>query len=176
MKKMFYGLLFVLFSFTLSLGSLRLEIFPDFVGFILLALGMGEMAPRSGQLARAIPFAWGMAVYTAVLYVLKMLSVPVQLDILFWLLGAVALAVSLWIRYRIVRGILELEEKWERSLQGEHLKMLWQFEAALSGVCYLLNWIPMVSAIAMIAAAIVSVCFLVGFYRSWKLLETDPLG
>ena len=170
MKKLFLGLFLTLLALPISLGGIKIDFLPDFAGYVLLALGFSQLT-QCRRFSRLIPWAWILGGYTGALYILGLFSFPVQVDLVIWLLGLAGAVFGIVLRLQLVRGIDDLEKTLSRPLQADRLLLLWKFEAALCAVSYLLNWIPLVSAISQVASAIVAACFLGAFYRSWQLFE-----
>ena len=69
MRKLFWGFFFIYLNFNLNLNQYSLNILPNFVGYILLLQGMKQLEEESRFFRRARPFAVGMAVYEAILWI-----------------------------------------------------------------------------------------------------------
>lgn len=172
MRNIFVGLLFVFLDFNLDLGGARVGLIPDFIGYILIYQGLGEISLLSGWFAKARPFALGMIIYTAVLYAgdlfgtwgMQQNGSPLGV-----ILGIISVAVSLYISYCIVMGVKDLEVTQERFLDGERLHSVWKVMAVLSVGIYVLMFVPVLAFLSMIALLVVGIVFLVAFNRSKNL-------
>lgn len=171
MNNLFLGMLFVLLDFNINFGKCTLGLLPDFVGYLLMMKGLEELAPASGQFAKARPWALVMTIYTGALYVLDLFAVSIQLRMLGWVLGLASTAARLVITYWIVAGVREIETVRFRDLQGQRLKQMWLYMAVITGICYVCGWIPVVGLIGAVGAFIMSICFLAAFYKTKTLYQ-----
>ncbi len=121
MRKIFAGLVFVLLDFHIGIGRVRIGLLPAFVGYILVYRGLKELCFESDFFRKPLPFAAGMGVYTGILYVCDLSGTagPGQL-----LLGIAALLIQFYIEYRVLQGILVLEQKYCGDLSGSPLKIM----------------------------------------------------
>ena len=116
-----------------------------------------------------------MSVYTGVLYAMAFLAMPVQLRLLNWVMGVAALVASLVISRWILRGILEIEAKRRIQLQAFQLEQLWKPLAIIQLVVAVFGWFPLIGWICALAAFVMSVCYLVAFYKT-KNLYLNHIG
>lgn len=170
MNTIFVGMIFTLFNINIKLSGSSIGLLPDFVGYILIIRGLDKLAEQSTQFAKARPWAVGMAVYTGVTYGLALLGI-VQSGIVQFILGALAQAAALTLTYWIVAGVREIETARVRDLLGQRLKSLWLYHAVVSGIAYGFGAIPVIGAIAAVAAMITGILFLAAFYQSKKQFE-----
>ena len=175
MQNIFLGMLFAFLDFDISLGNRTIGLLPDFVGYLLMIKGLEEMAAESALFEKARPWALGMSVYTGVLYAMAFLAMPVQLRLLNWVMGVAALVASLVISRWILRGILEIEEKRRIQLQAFQLEQLWKPLAIIQLVVAAFGWFPLIGWICALAAFVMSVCYLVAFYKT-KNLYLNHIG
>lgn len=177
MKKIFIGLLLVFLDFNLTLNNSVIGLIPDFIGYIVMVKGLEEMADESPLFPKVRPYTVGMAVYTGVLYALDLFGIIGLASVLSFLLGVVALAVSLYISYNIVMGVREMEERYETNLNGEQLKSRWTIVAVFSIASIVAQLVPTTLAIILlICVFIVYILFLVAFNRSKNLYEAMKNG
>jgi hypothetical protein len=94
--QIFWGLLLVLLDFRIN----RVDLFPDFLGYILVAIGCRELANVSRHFATANTFAW-VSVGLALLGFLLSRGVA-------QVFGLVALAVDCAMMWFLLGGIMEL--------------------------------------------------------------------
>ena len=69
MKKLFWGFFFIYLNFNLNFNQHSLNVLPDFVGYILLLQGARILEDESEFFSRARPFATGMTIYSAILWI-----------------------------------------------------------------------------------------------------------
>lgn len=170
MRNLFVGLLFVFLDFNLDFGLTRVGLIPDFIGYIMIMIGLNELIFLSPRFKKAHPFAIGMVVYSSVLYVADFFGVWVQFGgISGWLglgLGLVSVAVSLYISYCIVKGVHDLEIEEGRDLNGERLFSTWKLLAIFSAISYVIIIIPVLGIISIVASLVVGIIFLVAFNKT----------
>ena len=67
MNNIFIGFIFVFLDFNLDLGSSRIGLIPDFIGYVLIYQGLKELSGQSRRFSNAalIRSPSAMAVYTA---------------------------------------------------------------------------------------------------------------
>ena len=186
MKKLFWGVFFIYLHFNLNLNGHRLNLLPDFVGFILLTLGAGEMAEESAAFKRSRPFAVGLAVYAALSWTAALLSVTAEgrLPVVTELLGLAAMLLTLYVGWLLSRGVLEVETRRETDWGGKTLLSRWKLLACVQVVNRALSLLAMsadresVQAAAYILVAAMSivgmVCiilYLLSWYRVWTASE-----
>lgn len=174
MKKLFFGFLLLFLSFHLSINDHRLELLPDFVGYLLLMKGMDELAGESGYFQNARPFAVGMAIYTAIVWVGDLLAVAPGENLLSTLLRLIALAAALYIEWMLIQGVLEMEQTRGANLRGEALSRLWKVTVAVQAAIQalsLLGELTSVSGMLVLATAAGLVAFVIKVLRLiawWK--------
>ena len=175
MQNIFLGMLFAFLDFDINLGNRTIGLMPDFVGYLLMIKGLEEMTAESALFEKARPWALGMSVYTGVLYAMAFLAMPVQLRLLNWVMGVAALVASLVISRWILRGILEIEAKRRIQLQSFQLEQLWKPLAIIQLVVAVFGWFPLIGWMCALAAFVMSVCYLVAFYKT-KNLYLNHIG
>ena len=168
MNQLFTGMLLIWLDLDITLGTCRIGLLPDFVGYIMLMRGLDSLREESRHFGRVRPWAMVMAVYTGVLYAMDLFGVSVDMPVLDWCLGLVAAIVALAVQYGIVGGVQDMEAAHGWDLQSDKLRTLWLALAAMQMMSALLYWIPILSIMLVIAACIVSICFLAAFYRTKK--------
>lgn len=166
MQLVFLGFLFVFLDFNLKLGAAAIGLVPDFVGYILMAKGLTELARFNQDFEKVKPLAVGMAVYTGVLYALDLMSLSIEWAVATYFMGLASVAISLVISSQIVTGILALEAERYWNLEGQKLKSAWTYMAILQGVSAVCGWIPLVGGVGAVAAFVMGLLFLVAFYKT----------
>ena len=163
MQKLFLGLVFIFLNFSISFGSCKIGLIPDFVGYALLARGLHELQDFSPRFAHARPMASGMAVFSAALYALDLLGsgygVPAQL------LGIVAVLLSLYVSYQVVCGVGDLQAGLGADLGADALRGDWVLLAVLQLLGYLFLISALLGTVVSLATLGASILFLVSFWR-----------
>ena len=97
MKKMFWGLLFLLFNINLG----RLCVTPDWVGYLLIWSGLGEV-PESQVFQNIRVLTVGAAVFTGLMWLKQILNVTIAVVAIEMVLAVASVCIQLLITYRIV--------------------------------------------------------------------------
>lgn len=171
MRKIMIGFLLIFLDFNLDLGSARLGLIPDWLGYLMMINGLTEMAGESPLFGKVRPYASGMAVYTGILYLMDLLGISASLGVLTYLLAIASTAVSLYISYCIVLGVREMEAHYGTFLNGDNLMSLWKALAIINVIVYFTVLIPGLSILGILAGCIVTILFLSAFGKSKNLYE-----
>ena len=178
MKKFAIGFLLILLDFNLNFNRFSLNVLPDFVGYWLLMQGMAEMEKENPRFASPRPFAVGMVIYTALLWVGNLLGVSG--GFLMTVLNLVALAAHFYIAWVLVLALREVEQCREADLYGEMLYKRWKILLGINVALQLLRLLAMAVSIRVVMTAatvlvlvnlIWSFLFVLGWNRSDKLYE-----
>lgn len=175
MKNIFIGFIFIFLDFNLDLGNPQIGLIPDFVGYIIMISGMEEMAGESMLFMKVKPYVTGMAFYTGVLYLLDFVGISVSLGILTYVLAFTSTVFTLYISYNIVMGVIDMEGKYNKPLNGDSLKSTWILLAVFKVLAFVLLLIPLLGIISIVLSIILDICFLVAFNNS-KNLYYDTAG
>lgn len=162
MNRLFWGLIFVLLDWKVTLGTATVGLLPDFLGFYLIMKGMESLGSRSNAFNKGRHLAFGLAILSAILYGADLMNPDTGAKVVFWALGLVALAGMLILLRLAVTGCAEMGKD-NRTLFG-----MWQVLAVLQSICYLANWIPLVGAVCGYVSLGVGVLFLICFYTAIK--------
>lgn len=176
MKKLFWGIFFIYLNFNLDLSGHQLNLLPDFVGYILLILGMQDLAGESAFFKKAKPFAIGMTVYSALVWVGALLGFAME-GVMFELLSLAALLVSLYISWLLICGILEMEAQQEADWGGKTLRSRWKLllgvqianrVLSLAATFSDLSILYVLVAAVSIAGMVCIILYLLAWYRLWN--------
>lgn len=185
MKKFFWGSFFVFLNFNLNLNQYSLNVLPGFVGYILLFQGMRELETESRWFQSIRPFAAGMAVYTAILWLGDLLGVGSggeYQQILANLLGLVSTVVALYVSWGLAQGVLDMEDRRGADLNGPRIYKMWKALAAIQIVNTVIGWMADLANIAALAVLavplvivglVVIVLYLMAWWKTagaWELL------
>lgn len=180
MKKLFWGFFFIYLNFNLGFNGHNLNILPDFVGYYLLIAGAKKLQEERRFFQGVRPFAVGMAVYTAVLWVGALLNVEDESDWLTGILSLIAMAAALYISWVLVQGVLEMEIRRSSDFNGAVLHKYWKglfaFRIADKVLYWITNWINVsilleLRTVIGIASLIVVLLYLVAWWKGAKLHE-----
>ncbi len=170
MKHIFIG--YILIFFHLKINGF--DLLPDFIGYALIAYGLGQMAEDSGYYVEAKPWAVVLtfvAVFTGIMGLFGITYSPA-----IGVLNLIFSCISLYLMYLIGKGVCEAEQKRTIDMGGEKFTSLWKVQAGLTFSCQVLSLF--MSEITLVLASILGVCamianivFLVYVYRAKKALE-----
>lgn len=169
MKNIFTGFLLIFLDFNLDLGASRIGLIPDFIGYIIMISGLKEMAEESPLFLKAKPFAAGMAIYTGILYFMDMFAISASLGAFTYVLGITSTIISLYISYKIIMGVRDMEEKYNTPLNGDSLKSVWTALVLFNILTFVLLLLPPLAIVSILISLIAAICFLVAFNRSKNL-------
>ena len=132
MLLMLIGAFLAMVSLTIPLGGVSVDVLPDFVGYLLIAAGMGqlEQVPIYDKGRKVALLA---ALVSVGILVMGMLGVKLQLYILCSLLG---LGIGSWATWIIALGLVELEQQVGIPFNGEKLKIPWMIYVTVSVLGY----------------------------------------
>ena len=109
MRQIFWGMLFLFLDFNLTVKHSLIGLIPDFVGCIFLIRGLDLLRGESIRFVQARPWALAAAVYTGFTWLLDLLRLNLT-GIFSLLLGLGNLALSIYLSWLIVQGILQTEQ------------------------------------------------------------------
>lgn len=169
MGNIFTGLILIFLDFTLNLGGSQIGLIPDFVGYIFMLRGLEEMEAESSNFIKVKPYVSGMIVYTGFLYLVDLIGISVSLGWITYVLALLSIVVSFYISYSIVMGIIDMEVKYNTSLNGNNLKSSWTLLLVFNLLSYGSLLVPFISIVFIIMSFIVAICFLCVFNNSKNL-------
>ena len=123
-----------------------------------------ELEEESSLFQGARPFAMGMAVYTAILWVGALLGVISNGGWVSQLLSLIAMIVALYISWVLVQGVLDMERSKAADLNGAKLYQWWKGLVAIqvaAKLLYLMANLANISILLGLATVLVVVGFVV---------------
>lgn len=169
MKNIFIGFILVMLDLNFTFGNSHIDILPDFVGYIVMIKGLVEMAEESHFFMETKPYVTGMALYSGFLFFIDITGIYMSLGALTTILALLSNFISLYISYKIVMGVIDMEGKHNSNMNGQKLKSRWTAYAVLNLLAYISLLIPTISVIFLITGVIAFICFLYAFNESKKL-------
>lgn len=183
MKNITIGFLLLFLEFNLNFGRVTLNVLPDFVGYWMLLQGMAEMKSANPRFESPRTVAKGMLIYTAILWVGRLLGISG--GVLISLLSLVALAAHFYIAWVLVKAVRELEQWREADLYGAVLAKRWKTLLGLNVALQLLRLLMlaapmdvlgMVAAVLVLADIVWAFLFVLGWNRCGKLYDALTRG
>ena len=124
MIKIFIGAILALLDFTVTNGSMRFGILPDFIGCFLLYLGFKDIMaayPKTCQrLATARTTLLVLTVYSAILYVMALTGIGAALSLIYYV-------VLFYVLYLFLQSLYEIETDVSGDLKLEKFKRWWRY-------------------------------------------------
>ena len=126
MIKIFIGAILALLDFTVTNGSMRFGILPDFIGCFLLYLGFKDIMaayPKTCQrLATARTTLLVLTVYSAILYVMALTGIGADIAWLETALSLIYYVVLFYVLYLFLQSLYEIETDVSGDLKLEDRK------------------------------------------------------
>lgn len=162
MNRLFWGLIFVLLDWKITLGTANIGLLPDVLGFYLLMKGMDSLASGSGTFGKGRHLAFALAILSGILYGADLMNPQTGTKVLLWFLGLGCLIGMFLLLRMLIRGLEEM------GFETRNLSGMWLVLMMLQSICYLANWIPLVGSICNVAALGIGVLFLTIFRKTVK--------
>ena len=165
MYKILVGMILALFDIVISIDHMRIDIVPDFVGYILIWRELVELEDEATYFVAAEKNAYFMKIFMLAFFVLDLFGIKSAIfkmglfgsltTIVYLLVEAFIVVMFLYIAYDITCGVQEMEEEYEEDMCGDELMRAWKVMA--------------------IASAIYMLCYIISFYLSEIGLITSVL-
>lgn len=160
MDRIFYGLIFVLLSVQFNTADLL----PDWLGYLLMYPGLGQLASESRHFSSLRPLCLVMNAFTLLL---SFANFPEPTMII---LGMVSAAVKLYLLRHLVQGMEELQAGCTTAnLEIDTLRSRWTLVVTAEAVvcaAVLLGMNGLITGLVGLGSIIVSVLFLMAFHRA----------
>lgn len=171
MQSIFVGLIFLFFNFTLNLNNHVLNLMPAFVGYLLINIGAKSLENTAPVFKKILTVCIVLAALGVVSFVLDLLGLS-YLGILSSILSLVFLAGNIYITFYITQGVLDIESTKVVNLQGAELRNIWKISTIVSCFNFVCSFIiPILLLFTMFVSLIISIIFMVRFYRTYKLAQ-----
>jgi hypothetical protein len=167
MGKIFIGLLFALLDFDIDLGSSKIGLIPDFIGYIIIIAGLREMSYENSFFAKSIPWSVGMVVYSAFCYIGNLFGIWTN-EYITIILSIIGTVILFYLLHLIIKGIIEIQNRCEISLYGDNLRQMWIYALAFQILSYitLFSSISALTLICILGSFILSILLLIYIYKA----------
>lgn len=168
MTKLFWGFLFVMLDYPVNIGPCSFSLFPDFIGYILLASGCTPLYFESPHFDKAGGISIVAILITSILFVMGLVGITSTL------LTIGELICLVMVCSHAVSGILDTEVKYGRNMGGQRLYNLWITIIVLTVVTVLLSFAPVLNLFAaplIVAIFVVHVIFLMYMRKCSKVYD-----
>jgi hypothetical protein len=144
---------------------------PDFAGYILVIRGLDKVSGESDYIPKARPFAFGMALYTGLLYLIDLLGVVSVFDGIGFLAGLISMLCALYLTSLIVKALREIELRRGADLQAANVTSAFHWQVVFQIAAYVLIFVSILNVLLIIASLIMSCIFLGRFNTTKNLYE-----
>lgn len=180
MASIFYGFIFLFFDFTINIDIISFGLIPDFVGYIFIVIGLGELRSESRCFERARPWAVAMAVYAAVEYVLGLFGIMSLIQMLASVIDIGCFVIYVYIMAMIINGIKDMEVNNYTDYNAAGLRSIWIAEVVLQTIVHVMTMLSVISSAGglvmlqlplLIAILVIHIIFLIKFNDTRKAIE-----
>ena len=168
MNRLFWGLLFCLLDYEVTVGTAVFGLLPDFLGYFLMMKGMEELASENRFFDRGRHMCFGLAIASVILYIFDLLDPGYRTQVVLWAVELAELVIRLVLLRMIVSGVLWLEHDNGLQLHGTTLRSIWKILIIIAPLCHMVSWIPLVGGICAMASVVVAALFLAAFWSCRK--------
>ncbi len=179
MGKIFAGLIFILIDFTLTINGIKIELIPDVVGFILIAMGAGELGDNKKYFDKVSNVAIVFAICSVIMYMLEFFGISANLGVIGTILGFIFTFIPVVMQYLIVDAIRDVESARAVDLESDILQKLVFIMIFTDIVACMSMFIPAsiltvavaeiiagVTVLVVIGGLVVNILFLIKFYNT----------
>ncbi len=121
MSNFLYGFFLIIFNYSISIGSIKIGIIPDFAGYLFIMNGIDQMKEYSAKFVKARTLAKIMFIYSILLYISDLLALSNIFAILWIVPSMVSVVLSYIIMFIIISGFKDMETKYECVLGSKKL-------------------------------------------------------
>ncbi len=161
------GLIFVFFYYNLQVGAYTVDLLPDALGYLLIAIGLFRLRGASRAFSRGIVLCAVLAVYGTAMRVLLPTGLPGAV------LSLAELIAQVLLLYLLVSGVQDLEGTLGLPLNSKVLERwrVWLSVVWLGSYLFVLLglFVPTAALLGLLLAAawfVLCVLFVVVFYRT----------
>ena len=172
MKKIFWGLIFALFSVKLNLGLGNIDFLPDFIGFYLLLKGFEEIHPLNASIFKVfghIKAGFSFSVFSFAFSLFGIFSMMGPIVAAFFELIGIGLLV--YIVYGLIDDFRKTEKECSIDLNTKKLEQPWNINVCCMVIAVIAGMIPNMPAISLVlffVSFVVSAVFMVEFSKTKK--------
>ena len=180
MDRLFWGFFFLFLNFNLTFNGASLNLLPDWIGYILLYLGCGQLLSESEMFQKPRPFCVALSVYAGVLWLMDLLGIGANFFVVSWILGFAATCLDLYTSMLVVDAITNVEMHRNYDLCAAHLRKVWKVLAVCTIAAYILTILPALALLCAVIACITGIVFLVAVhgtrkaYRQMLIEQSQP--
>ena len=174
MRKLFWGFFLIFLDFKLSFGISTLHLLPNWLGYAILAAGCSQLEKESELFEKARIFCLALAGVNLFVWLGDLVGftwgnhVP---GIISQGMTPALFCLRLYVIRIIINAIAQTEVRRNYDLSAAHLRRIWVAITVSFAASLLFMWLPILSAIAAVAASIAGIIFLFAFHGTRKSYE-----
>ena len=162
------GYLIIALDVLVGIGGMVWELPPDFLGYLLIAIGAGKLAAENTPFAKTKSFGFVAAGVSGFLFLLRLLSLAYAATSILITMEVAELILMIIVVRLIIAGLRELENKTGLSLQSNILKYIWIALILALVAAYLGQIATTVSGITSLILDLVSLGFFVFLFFAYQ--------
>lgn len=169
MGKLYIGLLFIFFNFSVSAGNMILELIPTFVGYLFILFGIEELTYLSDRFRKVKPLVIVLFFYHAIMFLVDLIvGKRVPASMILMVIAMVSVYCSFYVVYCIIMGLKDAENTHLRcdlnSLQLYRRWNLWVISVV--GTYFAMFTLQQLVSIGMLVSFISNILFLLAFSKA----------
>lgn len=173
MSSIFGGFIFLLLDFNFTVNQYAVNVLPNFVGYLLCLKGISELAGEGPSFRKARPWAIGLAIVDAVIWLANLFGMGAELVGTAWsLISLLVMIVGFYFTWLIIKGVDETSRMRGADLNQDRLKTCWIVQVVCMALSYaFVFFIPALAVACALAVLITGIIFLVQLNRTVKLYK-----
>lgn len=173
MSYIFWGFFLLVINFSLDLPHSTpqipayFDLFPDFLGYALIALGFGQLDDLTGRRSSTHLLGWLVAILSFVWTMLNAMGRYTTLTPLSILVFLGFTGLHLLIAWLIVRKVADLELRSARDFYSRPLLMAWFVELLGIASASVLRWIvPQLASVTNLIGIVAGLLYLINLWKA----------
>lgn len=171
MTHIFWGYILIFFHLKIN----EFDLLPDFLGYVLICIGLSKLLYESINFKKAIPYAIFMTIISIFITFGGLLGISFNGEI-FGIFNFITILIFIYIKYLIVMGIKDIEQSYNATLGFSSLFLIWKISFGLvvaikTFVITRNEMFLLLGAVLTAIALCVNIVFLVYFYKAKKIYE-----
>lgn len=169
MNSIFKGMIFVFLSFTFTFNNSKIDLLPDFIGYFMIIKGLDELYNQSENFIKIKPFVLGLGVYSLITFIINLAGITTELGYLAVIAGILYTIFLIYITYKIILGIMDIEKKINKSLNTEKLMSNWKLMITFNILTFITIFIPVFAIVCLIVYVVFVIAYLIAFNTTKNL-------
>lgn len=160
MAYIFWGFIFEYININITLDTCSLDLMPDFVGIILMIIGLKKLANENEGFNQLKVFSYLMFAYSVFIYVLDLSGYEN------YFIGILSAILYFLFNYSVVKSISEIEQRYGQDYGTKELIFRLEIGIAVELLALVLIVVmPAIGLILLIATFAIAIAILVSAYR-----------